>query len=84
VQRWDSNSMMIENGVYLGQLAALTFRGPFVMSGVRALSPSAVCCIWLLVASSVSLSWLEIMRATSFIIAPDKLCTGAGCGGSVS
>ena len=46
MQRWDSNSMMIENGVYLGQLAALTFQGPFVMSGVRALSPRAVCCVW--------------------------------------
>ncbi|KAK9841769.1 hypothetical protein WJX81_001783 [Elliptochloris bilobata] len=33
VQRWDSNAMVIENGVYLGWPAALTFRGPFVMSG---------------------------------------------------
>ena len=29
--------MVIENGVYLGWPAALTFRGPFVMSGVRRL-----------------------------------------------
>ena len=27
--------MVIENGVYLGWPAALTFRGPFIMSGVR-------------------------------------------------
>ena len=35
-QRWDSKAMVIENGVYLGWPAALTFRGPFIMSGVRA------------------------------------------------
>ena len=34
-QRWDSKAMVIENGVYLGWPAALTFRGPFIMSGVR-------------------------------------------------
>lgn len=35
LQRWDSQAMVIENGVYLGWPAALTFRGPFIMSGVR-------------------------------------------------
>ncbi len=51
VQRWDSNTMQIENGVYLGQIAALTFRGPFAMSGVRprpscwgSLGPRGACC----------------------------------------
>ena len=41
VQRWDSKAMVIENGVYLGWPAALTFRGPFVMSGVR----RGLCCL---------------------------------------
>lgn len=35
LQRWDEEKMEIENGIYLGQLAALTFRGPFTYSGVR-------------------------------------------------
>lgn len=34
VQRWDASAGQIENGVYLGHIAALTFRGPFAMNGV--------------------------------------------------
>ena len=34
VQRWDSNTWEIENGTYFGMIAALTFKGPFEISGV--------------------------------------------------
>ena len=33
-QRWDSTTGEIENGTYFGQIAALTFKGPFEISGV--------------------------------------------------
>ncbi|KAK9843583.1 hypothetical protein WJX84_003634 [Apatococcus fuscideae] len=35
VQRWDASKNEIENGIYLGHVAALTFRGPFDMDGKR-------------------------------------------------
>ena len=35
VQRWDMDTGEIENGTYFGLIAALTFKGPFEISGVR-------------------------------------------------
>ena len=35
VQRWDTDTGEIENGTYFGLIAALTFKGPFEISGVR-------------------------------------------------
>lgn len=35
VQRWDATQNEIENGIYVGHLAALTFKGPYVFEGVR-------------------------------------------------
>lgn len=32
-QRWDSEIGTIENGVYLGHIASLTFSGPYAMKG---------------------------------------------------
>ena len=80
MQRWDSNSMMIENGVYLGQLAALTFRGPFVMSGVRALSPSAVCCVRAVCCVFCEFELADIMHTITIRIAPDKPVHGCRVG----
>lgn len=34
-QRWDASKNEIENGIYLGHLAALTFKGPYKMSGKK-------------------------------------------------
>lgn len=34
-QRWDASTGEIENGIYLGLLAALTFQGAYEMRGVR-------------------------------------------------
>jgi hypothetical protein len=33
VQRWDAAAGQIENGIFLGHVAALTFTGPYVFSG---------------------------------------------------
>lgn len=41
VQCWDSSTWEIENGTYFGLIAALTFKGPFEISGV-----SSACCSW--------------------------------------
>lgn len=35
VQRWDASQGQIENGIFLGHLAALTFTGPYAMKGKR-------------------------------------------------
>lgn len=35
VQRWDATQNEIENGIYVGHLAALTFKGPYVFEGKR-------------------------------------------------
>ena len=35
VQRWETDTWEIENGTYFGLIAALTFKGPFKISGVR-------------------------------------------------
>lgn len=35
VQRWDATASEIENGIFLGHVAALTFRGPYVFDGKR-------------------------------------------------
>ena len=35
MQRWDTDTWEIENGTYFGLIAALTFKGPFEVSGVR-------------------------------------------------
>ncbi|KAL4858828.1 hypothetical protein ACK3TF_001218 [Chlorella vulgaris] len=32
-QRWDATTSEIENGVFLGRFAALTFKGPYAMDG---------------------------------------------------
>ncbi|EFN55176.1 hypothetical protein CHLNCDRAFT_134317 [Chlorella variabilis] len=32
-QRWDATKQEIENGIYLGRFAALTFKGPYKMDG---------------------------------------------------
>jgi hypothetical protein len=32
-QRWDATTNEIENGVFLGRFAALTFKGPYAMDG---------------------------------------------------
>lgn len=32
-QRWDATTMENENGIFLGQIAALTFKGPYSMTG---------------------------------------------------
>lgn len=32
-QRWDASSNEIENGIFLGRLAALTFKGPYRLEG---------------------------------------------------
>lgn len=34
-QRWDASKGEIENGIYLGLLAALTFKGPYSFSGKK-------------------------------------------------
>jgi hypothetical protein len=36
VQRWDSTAGEIENGTYFGLIFALTFKGPFEITGVGA------------------------------------------------
>lgn len=35
VQRYDTATGEIENGTYFGLIAALTFKGPFEIAGVR-------------------------------------------------
>jgi len=35
VQRWDSTIGQIENGIFLGHVAALTFSGPYAMKGKK-------------------------------------------------
>ncbi|KAK9819417.1 hypothetical protein WJX74_001547 [Apatococcus lobatus] len=35
VQRWDASKNEIQNGIYLGHVASITFRGPFDMDGKR-------------------------------------------------
>jgi hypothetical protein len=35
VQRWDSTTSQIENGIFLGHVAALTFSGPYAMKGKK-------------------------------------------------
>jgi hypothetical protein len=35
VQRWDAKAGKIENGIFLGFLAALTFSGPYAMKGKK-------------------------------------------------
>lgn len=35
VQRWDASQGQIENGIFLGHLAALTFSGPYAMKGKK-------------------------------------------------
>ena len=35
VQRWDATQGQIENGIFLGHLAALTFSGPYAMKGKK-------------------------------------------------
>ena len=37
VQRWDSATGEIENGTYFGLIFALTFKGPFEVTGVGVL-----------------------------------------------
>ena len=34
LQRWEQDSSVIENGIFLGQLAAFAFEGPYEMAGV--------------------------------------------------
>ena len=34
VQRWDSETKLIENGIYLGHIASLKFTGPWAMNKV--------------------------------------------------
>lgn len=54
VQRWDSNTGEIENGTYFGLIAALTFKGPFKISGVS--SAVAPCCCCLLAVSRAGMT----------------------------
>ncbi len=35
VQRWDATIGQIENGIFLGHVAALTFSGPYAMKGKK-------------------------------------------------
>lgn len=35
VQRWDAAKGQIENGIFLGRFAALTFSGPYAMKGKK-------------------------------------------------
>lgn len=35
VQRWDATASEIENGIYLGWLGALTFKGPYTFEGKK-------------------------------------------------
>lgn len=38
VQRWDASKREIENGIFFGHLASLTFKGPYSFEGVSLLS----------------------------------------------
>ena len=48
VQRYDASLGEIENGTYFGYPFALTFRGPFEITGVRLLGQKMQCWPWTL------------------------------------
>lgn len=42
VQRWDSKTQLIENGIYLGHIASLQFAGPWKMTKVQCVMQKAL------------------------------------------